>query len=236
MTPGRFTLIAALTAALALAGAQSVAANNPPSTASLTGEEMLVQDVTITTLDCDASRLSTVGYSASGVATGPYPGTFTVHGTVTIAPQTLPGPRPGTVAGPLASLTETFTINSALGTVTGTKSLPPTGATDSDQGTCLHVTGFATGPITAATGTVIDVFSQPVYTATIHDSSGSSGVTGDASLSFSELNLDGMCGLVACQFRQAAFDQSLLTSTPTQCDDDNNSQGDDDPGCEDDDD
>jgi hypothetical protein len=225
MTPGRFTLIAVLTAALALTAAQTVGAGNQSSSASLAGEEMLVQDVTITTLDCDPNGVSTVGYSASGVATGPYPGTFTVHGTVTIEPQILPGPRPGTVAGPLGSLTETFTINSAVGTVTGTKSLPVGGATSSDQGTCLHVTGFATGPITNASGTVIDVFSQPAYTATIQDASGSSHVTGDALLSFTELNLHGTCGLIECDFRLGAFDQFFLDSTPTECRDDTNGQG-----------
>ena len=122
MTLGRITLVAATVAVLALTAAASVAAD--PSTASLAGEEMLVQDVTLTTLDCDPTQVSTIGYAASGVATGPYPGTFTVQGTVTIEPQTQPGPRPGTVAGPLASLSETFTIVSALGNVTGTKSLP----------------------------------------------------------------------------------------------------------------
>ena len=230
MTLGRIMLVAATVAALALTAAVAAAAD--PSTASLAGEEMLVQDVTLTTLDCDPTQVSTVGYAASGVATGPYPGTFTVQGTVTIEPQTQPGPRPGTVAGPLASLSETFTIVSALGTVTGTKSLPLGGPGAGDIGSCQQVTGFDTGPVTNASGTVVDVFSQPVYTATIHDPSGTTSVTGDASLSFTELNLQGMCGLVSCDFRQAAFDQFFLTSTPTECDDDTNGQGNEDPGCQ----
>jgi hypothetical protein len=233
MTFGRFTLFAATLAVLGLSAVQAAGAHS--STATLAGEEMLVQDVTLTTIDCDPSRVSTVSYAASGVATGPYPGTFTVHGTVTIEPQTQPGPRPGTVAGPLRSLNETFTINSALGTVTGTKSLPPTGPGAGDIGSCQEVTGFATGPVTGASGTVVDVFSQPVYTATIHDASGTTSVTGDASLSFTELDLQGMCGLVACDYRLAAFDQSFLTSTPTDCDDDTDSQGNEDPGCQDED-
>jgi hypothetical protein len=231
MTLGRLALFAVIVAALALAAAQAAGANNP-STASLAGEEMLVQDVTLTTLDCDPAQVSTVGYAASGVATGPYPGTFTVQGTVTIQPQTQPGPRPGTVAGPLASLSETFTIDSALGTVTGTKSLPPSGPAAGDIGSCQHVTGFATGPVTNASGTVVDVFSQPVYTATVQDTSGTTSVTGDASLSFTELNLQGTCGLITCDFRQAAFDQFFLTSTPIQCDDDTNGQGNENPGCQ----
>ena len=227
----RMTLIAAFAAALFFAAAGTTAAADPP-TSTLAGEEMLVQDVTLTTIDCDTSQVSTVGYTASGVATGPYPGTFTVQGTVTIAPQTQPGPRPGTVAGPLTSLSETFTIDSPLGTVTGTKSLPPTGPGAGDLGSCQDVTGFATGPVTDASGTVVDVFSQPVYTATIQDPSGTTDVTGDASLSFTELNLQGTCGLIACDFRLAAFDQFFLTSTPTGCDDDTNGQGNEDPGCQ----
>jgi hypothetical protein len=225
MTLGRCTLIAALTAALVLAAAQTAGADGS-SNASLAGEELLVQDVTLTTIDCDASRVSTVSYSASGLATGPYPGPFTVAGTVTIQPQTQPGPRPGTVAGPLASLSETFTIDSATGTVTGTKSLPVTGPGSGDLGSCQTVTGFDSGPVTNASGTVVDVFSQPVYTATITDASGTTSVTGDASLSFTELNLQGTCGLLACDFRQAAFDQFFQTSAPVQCDDDTNGQGD----------
>jgi len=130
MTLGRLALAGLVAVLLASAAAQVAAAEG---SGTLLGEEMLVQDVTLTTIDCDPTRVSTVGYSASGVATGPYPGPFTVQGTVTIEPQTLPGPRPGTVAGPLASLSETFTIDSPLGTVTGSKTLPPTGATDSDR-------------------------------------------------------------------------------------------------------
>ena len=225
---GRFGVIALSTVFLALAAVQVAGANGgdqgnpPPTTRTLVGEEMLVQDVTLT-IDCDPSRVSTVQYSASGTATGPYPGTFTVHGTVTIAPQTLPGPRTGTVAGPLQSLHETFTITSALGTVSGTKTLPRTGATPSDEGSCQHVTGFATGPVSNASGTVVDIFSQPVYAAVITDALGSSGVQGDALISFSELNLDGTCATGSCHYRLAGFDQSFLTSLPLG-DDGNNDE------------
>jgi hypothetical protein len=223
---GRFTLIGLLVTTLALLAVHVAAAEE---TRSLAGEEFLVQDVTLSTIDCDPSRVSTVNYSASGVATGPYPGTFTVQGTVTIEPQTLPGPRPGTVAGPLRSLSETFTIDSPLGTVTGAKALPPGGPTPSDQGSCQEVTGFATGPISDASGTVVDVFSQPVYNATIQDALGSGDVHGEALLSFSELDLDGLCETGQCHYRLAGFDQFFLTSLPGRCDIEDE-QGD--PGCQ----
>lgn len=234
----RLGVIGLLAAALALAAVQVASAEDEdgqPSgpNPSLVGEELLVQDVTLT-IDCDPSGVSTVQYSASGTAVGPYPGTFTVHGTVTIAPQTLPGPRTGTVAGPLQSLAETFTINSLVGTVNGTKTLPPGGATPSDEGSCQHVTGFATGPVSDASGTVVDVFSQPVYSATIQQPSGTSGAQGDASLSFSELELDGLCVSGSCHYRLAGFDQAFLTSAPLSiCDDDTDLDSDLQEECED---
>ena len=230
MTLGRITLFAATVAALALAAVGSAGAD--PSTASLAGEEMLVQDVTLTTLDCDPSQVSTVGYTASGVATGPTRARSPCRGRSRSSRRPSRGPGPEPSPARWRASARRFTIDSALGTVTGTKSLPPSGPGAGDIGSCQHVTGFATGPVTNASGTVVDVFSQPVYTATVHDASGTTSVAGDASLSFTELNLQGTCGLTACDFRQAAFDQFFLTLTPVQCDDDTNGQGNEDPGCQ----
>lgn len=231
---GRIALIGLLASVPAFLGVQPAAADDP--TATLAGEEMLVQDVTLTTLDCDPSRLSTVGYTASGMATGPYSGPFTVTGTVTIQPQTAPGPRTGTVEGPLQSLSETFRIDSTVppATVIGGKRLPLTGPTASDVGSCQHVTGFATDPVSNASGTVVDIFSEPIYSATVYDASGRTRLNGDASISFSELNLDGLCAAGQCHYRLAAFDQSFLTSLPGAgfCDVNQNAQANQDPGCQ----
>jgi hypothetical protein len=193
---------------------------------SLNGEEFLVQDVTLT-LDCDPSRVSTISFSASGVATGPYPGTFTAQGTVTIAPQTLAGPRPGTVAGPLLSLRETFTIDSPAGTVTGVKKLIRKQPFDQSQGSCQHVTGFATGNVTGVDGTVVDVFSQPRYGAKIREPGGTYHDRGDALFSFTELDLDGTCPTGLCNLRQASFGQFFISSAPPPNDDDNDNDMDD---------
>lgn len=166
MTYRRFGL-ALLTAAL-LAAVSVQLAWTDNERRSLNGEELLVQDVTLT-LDCDPARVSTISFSASGIATGPYPGPFTVQGTVTIAPQTLPGPRPGTVAGPLISLRETFSIDSPVGTVAGVKKLTRNQPFDQSQGSCQNVTDFAVGDVSGAEGTVVDVFSQPRYAAKISE-------------------------------------------------------------------
>ncbi len=225
-TLGRFTLVGLLAATVALLAVQAVGADEQGSgeARSLAGEEFLVQDVTLS-FDCDPSRISTVDFSASGPATGPYPGTFTAQGTVTIDRQTLPGPRPTLVAGPLLTLGETFSITSVAGNVTGTKTLPAGLPFDTSQGECEHVTGFATGPIADASGTVVDLFSEPTYDATIQESDDTFHDQGDASFSVSELNLDGTCVTGSCHYRLASFDEGFLQSTAPPEDDD--SQGED---------
>jgi hypothetical protein len=214
-TLGRLALIGTLIAALALLATQVAGADPPPAgTHSLTGEEFLVNDISLTINCPDTAQASTVQFSASGPATGPYPGTFTAQGAVTIEAQTLPGSRPGAVAGPLRSLNETFTINSALGTVAGHKTLQRNQPFDQSQGTCEHVTNFATGPVTNASGTVVDIFSQPAYDAVIQDTSGSFKVRGETSFLADELNLDGVCAAGPCHYRLPAFDEGFLTSRP----------------------
>lgn len=89
----------------------------PPT---LTGEHLTAMP-TITT-SCNPSGTSTVTFSAAGVAAGPYPGTFTEVGTATIGPQTL-SPGGGQSIGTLLTFDAVFTIHSAVGDVTGTKTL-----------------------------------------------------------------------------------------------------------------
>jgi hypothetical protein len=214
-TFGRIAVASLMATALGLGAVQVSGADN--GLQPLTGENFLVQDATLT-LDCDPARVSTVTFSASGVATGPYPGPFTVQGTVTIAPQTLAGPRPGTVAGPLLSLTETFTVNSPVGTVTGVKRLPHNLPSETSQGSCQHVTDFAVGSVVGGQGTVVDIFSQPRYGAHITTPDRRYHDRGDAQFSLSELDLNGTCAGVACHFRQAGFSQGFTSSRPTRDD------------------
>ena len=84
MTPARLALPVLAVSLLALIPAQLAFADGGRK--PLTGEEMLVQDATVD-FDCDPTSISTVTWSASGVATGPYPGTFTVQGSAMIGPQ-----------------------------------------------------------------------------------------------------------------------------------------------------
>src|SRR5437588_1758882 len=80
-----FLLCVGWTAALALAVA-TASAQTLPST--LTGEIFTISPPTVTAT-C-GSTSSTVRYTVSGTAIGPYPGTYTESGTLTIGPETLP--------------------------------------------------------------------------------------------------------------------------------------------------
>jgi hypothetical protein len=220
MTLGRLAL-AALTALLALASAQPAFGDGGRK--PLDGEEMLVQDATVA-FDCNPATTSTIVFSASGVAVGPYTGPFTVSGSVTVGPQTMVGPRPGTMAGAVTRFQETFTIDSPLGTVTGVKKL--TRPNSSSPATCEDVTDFDAGPVVGGDGTVVDVFAQPRYVAKIREPGGNFHDRGDGQISFTEIELDG-CG-VACPFRQAAFDQAFLSRQPPNGKDENLSDMDDD--------
>jgi hypothetical protein len=71
----------------------------------------------ITSASCNPTGTSTFSFEASGPAIGPYPGTFTEAGTITIGPQT-----PGLFTA-VQSFTASFTISSPAGDVSGTKSV-----------------------------------------------------------------------------------------------------------------
>jgi hypothetical protein len=94
------------------------------------------------TADCVPFGISTISFTVSGTAVGPYPGTFTESGTAVID-TTNPF-----VAGPVTSFTANFTIQSPTGTVTGTKSLISDPLRATGLGTCqaggLHSFGVAT--------------------------------------------------------------------------------------------
>src|SRR5918996_3161248 len=95
----------------------SAASAAPPT---LTGETFTAApDITAT---CNPNGTSTVTFNASGVATGPYPGTFTEVGVATIGPQVL-SPGGGQSVGTLLAFDAVFTIESPLGNVIGTKAL-----------------------------------------------------------------------------------------------------------------
>src|SRR6185312_6596320 len=107
----RSALLTMTIASLALAAAPGAAsAATPPG---LTGEvlSMTQPNQSGTSVTCSAvANGSHVAFAGTGTATGPYPGTFTVTGSTTTNPE-------GSGA-----FSETFSITSSTGTVSGTKS------------------------------------------------------------------------------------------------------------------
>lgn len=114
-------LFAAALTALGVASSTASADTQtlPPT---LSGEEFFGTPPINLTGNCDVNGTSTLSFSVSGVAAGPYPGTFTEVGTATVGPQTvdLVG---GNALGTLLTFDAVFTIHSPVGDVTGTKTL-----------------------------------------------------------------------------------------------------------------
>lgn len=135
------TLLAAMLLSAPVASAQA----SPPT---LTGEALSSTGpaTTATTSGCNPTGASsTFTYQTSGVASGPYNGTFTETGTVTVGPQPI---QPGVFSAPggfLISWTASFTITSTApiaATISGTKTLlpPPPGFSADAIGICENGT------------------------------------------------------------------------------------------------
>ena len=128
---------------------------------------------------CDPSGTSTLEFTATGVATGPYPGTFTEHVVIRIGPQSPAGPDaslPGALVGEVLSFESEFTITSTMGDVTGTKSLAETGIA-TNTGSCFGVSaedggGFAYTFLTDFTYTKRSVDVSLTYSARIQPTVG----------------------------------------------------------------
>jgi hypothetical protein len=88
-------------------------------------ETLTAEQTTMLVVDCQPAGTSTVTYTVTGTAGGPYPGTFEETGTYTVA------------GGQLQSFEAEFTIVSGSTTVEGTKALR-TAAT----GTCAPAPGL----------------------------------------------------------------------------------------------
>ncbi len=97
---------------------------------SLSGTVMTdIGDVEVTA-SCTPSvgETFTLNYVAEGPAFGPYPGTFTESGTATVT-LTAPDQFPGTAVGVVTDWTAKFTIDSAIGQVSGKKTISDAYAT-----------------------------------------------------------------------------------------------------------
>jgi hypothetical protein len=147
---------------------------------------------------------STYTYEISGVAAGPYPGTFTETGSFTIGPideEFLPGQ----FRGDLLSFEAEFTITGANGTVEGTKTL----ATGFNVGVCQHF-GFIGQPDQSAGQTAAHALT---YTATITLPDGSQYTdTGTSRATFNYCTSSGLgCGTSSSnQFTESFVSEELV--------------------------
>lgn len=110
-----------------LTGEQLVAVDqqdaNPPFCFSAGSGVVLCIPERVGTVDvqasCNPDRSGTASYTVSGAALGPYPGTYTESGTITLGAPLPTNPFFNRVE----TLQATFTIDSPVGRVTGTKTL-----------------------------------------------------------------------------------------------------------------
>ncbi len=175
--------------------ASALAAAHAPTLPSLAGE-LLAGTPTISDFTCRGTQAS-FNFAVSGLATGPFPGTFSESGTVTLAAG--PGPQ-------FNGFHATFTIASQLGTVTGTK----------DVGEFMIHEVECQNP---AAGIPFDQAelgaSLVTYQATIRTAKGSVTQTGTSSVSINVLQA---FGGTFDTFSEAFFGPSMPTTTE-QCKD-----------------
>ena len=197
-----WTWVAVVAALVGLTAAPAQAAVAP-----LTGETLLASEIGVaggtSTVSgtCDPLGTSTFTFTVTGGASGPYPGTFTETGTVTLGPFGVPG-------NPFAatSFESAFTISSVAGAVSGTKSL--VGFEPTSLGLCGSA-AFPTGGANSLRfqGTVS-------YSATITTPTGSGMDSGESFVNLQDSQIRGQVG-----FNGFAFAETFTsTAAPADCD------------------
>jgi len=145
--------VAAIILAGSLALPATAGALTPPPTLTSEFLSAFPAFIPTSTVDivatCDPAGTSTIAWSVSGDAFGPYPGTFVETGTATVGPQSAPAFVNGLQLGYLISVEAFFAIDSPTGQVIGSKRL--TGATD--LGGCRDLDDFVAPDGTHVSGT-----------------------------------------------------------------------------------
>ncbi len=151
---------------------------------------------------CNPLGTSTFTFEVTGVAIGPYPGTFVERGTFTLGPAGFP----------LQSFDATFTITSPAGLVTGAKTLE--GVVPTHSGACGSAVFLGTEPEAFH-------FQVPVrYTAQIATPSGTGTDSGASFVTYSETQLRGP----AVDGNGFAFDESFESTGLVVVDDDDDEE------------
>ena len=202
----RVGLLLVLLAAISASTARSVGAAAPPSL----DNEVLITSSFQTVFGsfasfnaaCNQNGTSTLSFTASGGAGGPYPGTFTEFGSLTVGPIGTfgvigTGDVSGLDFGYVIDLRATFTITSGSTTITGTKHHDMTVPTP-DIGGCENISNGTIVPagsdpgLTNASGSVAGAKDNDLlFSATIHTPSGSFAQSGSSQIGLGERNLCG---------------------------------------------
>jgi hypothetical protein len=186
---------------------------------SLAGESFetvgIGQETTFGAFTCNADGTTTIPFQTHGSAFGPYSGTFTESGTITIGPQTDTS-IDMRAAGPIVDFQATFTIQSSFpaGTVTGTKRLSPTAPTVSS----LSDFGLCDPDGSSPPNDVLALLSDPyvLYDAQINASTGSRTDSGTGSV---------VIRSSPTLAQPATFQESFNSTDPLPCEDGNNGLG-----------
>jgi hypothetical protein len=202
----RWTRVALAAALFGLTAAPAQAAVAPLTGETLLASELGAPGTSTVSGNCNLIGPSNFTFTVTGGATGPYPGTFSETGTVTIG---------GVPGNPFAasSFESAFTINSVAGTVSGTKSL--VGFELTSLGLC-GTAAFPTGGANSLhfEGTVS-------YSATITAPTGSGTDSGESFVNLQDSQIRGQVG-----FNGFAFAETFTSTAVAECEDDNNHQGD----------
>lgn len=186
---------------------------------SLSGETFeaapaLGQQTTFGPYTCNKTGTTVIPFQTEGSALGPYAGTFTESGTITIGPQTdmtFDSRGTGVVTGFQASFT--ISSQSPTGTVTGTKQLAPTQPppeTHSAVGRC-----DPNGSSPPATDVFV-VVSNPfvLYDAQINAATGTRSDSGTSGFVIENNPLS-----------PATFQEAFTSTAPPVCEDDHHGNG-----------
>jgi hypothetical protein len=197
--------------ALATAAVASAKQSPPAAPPSLSGTSF-AGSPTITSASCNPAGNSTFSYHVAGISFGVYSGTYDETGVVTVGPQV--GATPS--GDLLVSITASFTIDSVIGHVEGTKTLVPG---PNALGICLDTLA---GPIHFATATTL-VYSATITTATgvFHDEGtsnlGSVGSTLPGGSGFSEGFVSSLLEPVAVKNGRGCGDENHLHARRGEC-------------------
>lgn len=203
---------------------------------SLTGETLLQPGVSPQTRPSGCTTRgngrTTYTFSTTGLASGPYNGTFQETVTVTVGPQTIPVPNPfgfPLLAGPIVRFDAQFRIDSQAPAATVTGSKRVVGSLPAGTGTCREFDNepftVPGGPTLILTGVEKQADASVRYAATIRTATGSLRDRGTSQVRFIESFINDPLGLPIRRVHQ--FMETFQSTGVTPGDDDDGSDDDD---------